>query len=136
MRLRTSGQRCEFHDTDFESEEQIILGGNSAKIWKRALRDPDFDLKAMLLEGRRDEQSAFQANDIEAKEAIVVETNQMETKNAFKCYYFGRESTPVTVHAMEKERKAFIVVKEITFPMFAKTNTHIESQVCTTIKRQ
>ena len=74
-RLRTLAQTCEFHDTDFEIEEQIIIGGTSSKIRKRALRDPSFDLKAMLLEGRRDEQSAFQARDIESKDKTVAETN-------------------------------------------------------------
>ena len=37
------------------------------KIRRRALRDPTFDLKAMLLEGRRDEQSKYQAQQIESK---------------------------------------------------------------------
>ena len=36
-RLRTLAQTCEFHDTDFELEEQIIIGGTSSKIRKRAL---------------------------------------------------------------------------------------------------
>ena len=59
-RLRTmSATTCEFGDIEFEIEEQIIIGGNSTKIRRRALRDPTFDLKAMLLEGRRDEQSKY-----------------------------------------------------------------------------
>ena len=65
-RLRTLAQTCEFASLDFEIEEQIIIGGASSKIRKRALRDPSFNLAAMLLEGRRDEQSAFQAKDIES----------------------------------------------------------------------
>ena len=65
-RLRTLAQTCEFASPDFEIEEQIIIGGASSKIRKRALRDPSFNLAAMLLEGRRDEQSAFQAKDIES----------------------------------------------------------------------
>ena len=89
-RLRTLAQTCEFHDTDFEIEEQIIIGGTSSKIRKRALRDPGFDLKSMLLEGRRDEQSAFQAKEIECKEKPVAETNRMATKKVSKCYSCGR----------------------------------------------
>ena len=58
---RTLSETCEFAHVDFEIEEQIIIDGNSSKIRKRALRDPTFDLKAMLLEGRRDEQSTYQA---------------------------------------------------------------------------
>ena len=63
-RLRTLAQTCEFTSPDFEIEEQIIIGGASSKIRKRALRDPSFNLAAMLLEGRHDEQSAFQAKEI------------------------------------------------------------------------
>ena len=32
---RTLAQTCEFHGTDFEIEEQIIIGGTSSKIRKR-----------------------------------------------------------------------------------------------------
>ena len=30
--LRALAQTCEFHDTDFEIKEQIIIGGTSSKI--------------------------------------------------------------------------------------------------------
>ena len=89
-RLQTLAQTCEFHDTDFEIEEQIIIGGTSSKIRKRALRDPGFDLKSMLLEGRCDEQSTFQAKEIESKEKPVGETSRMATKKVSKCYSCGR----------------------------------------------
>ena len=36
-RLRTIAQTCEFQDVDFEVEEQIIIGGSSSRIRKRAL---------------------------------------------------------------------------------------------------
>jgi hypothetical protein len=55
-RLRTMAATCEFND---EIEQQIIIGGTSSKIRKQALRDPKFDLKSMLSEGRRDEQSSY-----------------------------------------------------------------------------
>ena len=54
------------------------------------MRDPSFDLKAMLLEGRRDEQSAFQARDIETKDKTVAETNRVATKKVSKCYSCGK----------------------------------------------
>ena len=79
-KLRTMSETCEFAGVDFEIEEQIIIGGNSSKIRKRALRDPTFDLKAMLLEGRRDEQSTYQAKQIESKEPTDGETNKVEHK--------------------------------------------------------
>ena len=91
-KLRTMSETCEFADVDFEIEEQIIIGGNSSKIRKRALRDPTFDLKAMLLEGRRDEQSTYQAKQIESKEVIDGETNKFEQKssNSATCRNCGR----------------------------------------------
>ena len=46
--LRTMAQTCEFQDVDFEVEEQIIIGGRSSRIRKRALRDPTYNLAAML----------------------------------------------------------------------------------------
>ena len=49
-----------------------------------------FDLKAMLLEGRRDEQSKYQAQQFESKvEPTVGETNKLEQGN--KCRNCGRE---------------------------------------------
>ena len=73
-------ETCEFAEVDFGIEEQVIIGGNSSKIRKRALRDPTFDLKAMMLEGRRDEQSTYQAKQIESKEPTDGETNKLEQK--------------------------------------------------------
>ena len=73
-RLRTLAQTCEFASPEFEIDEQIIIGGASSKIRKRALRDPSFNLAALLLEGRRDEQSAFQAKDIESTSTDSVTT--------------------------------------------------------------
>ncbi len=39
-RLRTMAETCEFTNIEFEIEEQIIIGGSSTKVRKRALRDP------------------------------------------------------------------------------------------------
>ena len=44
------------------------------------MRDPTFDLKAMLLEGRHDEQSTYQVKQIESKEPTDGETNKIEQK--------------------------------------------------------
>ena len=45
------GSKCEFQDINFEIEEQIIIGGSSSRIRKRALGDPTYNLAAMLLDG-------------------------------------------------------------------------------------
>ena len=75
-RLRNMAKVCEFHDENFEIEEQIIIGGRSSRIRKRALRDPDYSLKDMLIDGRRDETSDYQAKDIESKEGYTENTNR------------------------------------------------------------
>ena len=83
-RLRRLAETCEFHDVEFKIEQQIIIGGTSSKIWKRALRDPQFALKDMLLEGTRDEQSTYQAKDIESKDVKDAETNKIATQQGQK----------------------------------------------------
>ena len=50
-RLRNLSSSCEFTNPDFEIEQQILTGGSSSKIRRRALRDPDYKLKDMLLDG-------------------------------------------------------------------------------------
>ena len=76
-RLKTLADPCEFADLDFELEERIIIGGSSSCLRKQALRDPKYDLKAMLLDGRRDEMSKFQSKEIEGKPGSREETNQV-----------------------------------------------------------
>ena len=89
-RLRSLAETCEFADVEFEIEQQIIIGGTSSKIRKNALRDPNYDLKAMLLEGRRDEQSTFQAKEIEGKEEHFAEANKLKsTSKQKKCHQCG-----------------------------------------------
>ena len=61
-RLRQISSTCEFEDVDFEIEEQIIIGGQSSRFRRRALRDPMYTLKDMLIDGRRDETSSYQAH--------------------------------------------------------------------------
>ena len=94
---------CEFADVDFEIEEQIIIGGNSSKIRKRALRDPTFDLNAMLLEGRHAE-SAYQAKQIESKDLTDGETNKTEQKSSsiVMCRNCGRNYPHTREHVQQK----------------------------------
>ena len=66
-RLRTLAKTCAFPDVEFEIEQQIITAGTSTRIRKKALRDPTYDLKAILLDGRRAEQSSYQARDMESQ---------------------------------------------------------------------
>ena len=82
-RLRTLAEPCEFTNLDFELEEQIIIGGTSTRIRKQALRDPSYDLKAMLVDGRRDEISKFQSAEIEGKEQMS--KLSAKPKNCLNC---------------------------------------------------
>ena len=89
-RLRKLSVNCEFADADFEIEEQIIIGGLSSRIRKKALREPEYKLRDMLLDGRRNEMSEFQAKDIESKDEqpitnrVRADTQQRNNK-ASKC---------------------------------------------------
>ena len=79
-RLKNMAKPCEFADETFEIEEQIIIGGRSSRIRKKALRDPAYSLKDMLIDGRRDETSSYQAKEIESKEEIAETAHRFDTK--------------------------------------------------------
>ena len=78
--LRSLAQTCSFADTDFEIEQQIIMPGTSLRIRRKALRDPAYVLKDILVDGRRDEQSTYQARDIESKEFKSDNLNEVRSK--------------------------------------------------------
>eukprot|EP00794_Sanderia_malayensis_P015540 gene15540-17125_t len=76
-------------------------GGKSSKIKKRALRDPKYDLAAMLLDGRRDEINKYQSKDIETQESLHAEANKItktretsvpatQTRRKSSCWNCGR----------------------------------------------
>ena len=95
-RLRNMAKVCDFHDADFEIEEQIIIGGRSSRIRKRALRDPAYTLKEMLIDGRRDETSSYQAKDIESRveetpvaNRFHVQRSKSANSQQRKCYSCG-----------------------------------------------
>eukprot|EP00112_Aurelia_sp_Birch-Aquarium-sp1_P007389 Seg1804.3 transcript_id=Seg1804.3/GoldUCD/mRNA.D3Y31 product="hypothetical protein" protein_id=Seg1804.3/GoldUCD/D3Y31 len=84
---------CEFADETFEIEEQIIIGGRSSRIRKRALRDPEYSLKDMLIDGRRGESSSYQAKDTESKEETAETTHRFTAKQSDRaqCGNCGRK---------------------------------------------
>ncbi|XP_028414345.1 uncharacterized protein K02A2.6-like [Dendronephthya gigantea] len=89
-RLRTLAQTCSFHNADFEIEQQIITAGSSSRIRKKALRDPTYDLKSILIDGRRAEMSTFQARDIESKDTNTDRVNKVSSKTTSKtCHNCG-----------------------------------------------
>ena len=81
-RLRTLAQNCEFAEDnlDFEIEQQILVGGTSSRIRKRALRDPKYTLKDMLVDGRRDEISTYQSREIESTGHSDAQTHQIRPR--------------------------------------------------------
>ena len=89
-RLRALAEPCEFNNLDFKLEEQIIIGDTSTRICKQALHGPSYYLKAMLLDGRRDEISKFQSAEIESKEQMSkLSTKLKSCQNA--CPAQGKE---------------------------------------------
>ena len=53
-RLRALSTACEFQELEFEIEQQVVVGGLSSRIRRRALRDPAYNLPKMLLDGRHE----------------------------------------------------------------------------------
>ena len=108
----TLDETCEFNDVEFEIEQHIIIGGTSSKIRKRALRDPQFALKDMLLEGRRDEQSTYQVKDIED---VNAETNKITTHQGQKseqrtCRNCGRNYLVITpTKAVAQQLEKYVI---------------------------
>ena len=81
-RLQTLVQNCEFAEDnlEFEIEQQILVGGTSSRIRKRALRDLKYTLKDMLVDGRRDEISTYQSREIESTGHSYAQTHQIRPR--------------------------------------------------------
>ena len=82
-RLRTLAQNCEFAEDnlEFEIEQQILVGGTSSRIRKRALRDPKNTSKEMLVDGRHDEISTYQSREIESTGHSDAQTPRQKKDN-------------------------------------------------------
>ena len=93
-RLRTLATHCNFHDVDFEMKMQIVCNGKSSNLRRKALRDPEYQLADMLIDGRKAEVSSAQATGIEAnfQETKVQEIHTRKT--CFKCgFSFPHKTT-------------------------------------------
>ena len=86
-RLRGLAKYCDFHDTDFEIKMQIVCNRTSSRLRKRALRDADYSLKDMLVDGRKAEINTAQASGIE-EQFKELQVNEIKTSSR-KCYYCG-----------------------------------------------
>ena len=103
MRLRTLGATCYFHDLDFEILVQIVTHGKSTHLRKYALKDPKIKLKDVLLAGRQEEVSKFQAATIEGRDSSAPRETEVSfvkntrnprnksRKNGKTCKKCGRE---------------------------------------------
>ena len=91
--MRALSTACEFQELEFEIEQQIVVGGLSSRICRRALRDPAYNLPQMLLDGKREEMSSFQSREIESNEttAAVMHPLKSVNKEGKKCYICGGE---------------------------------------------
>ena len=78
VRLQNLALRCDFWDRkEFEILLQIVTNGSSSRLRKKALRDPKYTLKEMLLDGQRDETSTQQASSIEGNTEIKQEVHRV-----------------------------------------------------------
>ena len=58
--FRQLSKHCEFADVEFEIKMQIVCNGTSSRLRKRALKESDYSLKDMLIDGRKSETSNAQ----------------------------------------------------------------------------
>ena len=81
-RLRTLAQNYELAEDnlEFKIEEENLIRGTSSRIRKRASRDPKYTLKDMLVDGRRDEISAYQSREIESTGHSDAQTYQIRPR--------------------------------------------------------
>ena len=88
-RLRQLSKHCEFADVEFEIKMQIVCNGTSSRLRKKALKESDYSLKDMLIDGRKSETSNAQANGMEEK-IKDAQLNKLEkTLTKSKCYNCG-----------------------------------------------
>ncbi len=66
-RLRQLSKHCEFADVEFGIKMQIVCNGTSSRLRKKALKESDYSLKDMLIDGRKCETSNAQANGMDEK---------------------------------------------------------------------
>ena len=85
-RLRTLAKHCKFHDEDFEIKMQIVCNGKSARLRRKALREPDYKLAEMLIDGRKAEMSSAQASGMEE---TFQELHIKEIRTENTCYKCG-----------------------------------------------
>lgn len=107
MRLRTAAENCEFGTRlEEEMEQQIIIGGHSTKIRKKALRDTNYKLKDMLLAGRGKEFSTYQAKEIEInlKSESIEKVSIKKRSESKKCFNCGGEYPHAKVCPARGER--------------------------------
>ena len=75
--LRRLAKQCEFVDVEFEIKMQIVCNGTSSRLRKKALKESNYSLKDMLIDGRKSETCSAQASGMEEKFKDV-QLNQVE----------------------------------------------------------
>ena len=88
-RLRRLAKHCKFVDVEFEIKMQIVCNSTSSRLRKKALKESNYSLKDMLIDGRKSETCSAQASGMEEKFKDG-QLNQVERKPAqSKCYNCG-----------------------------------------------
>ena len=88
-RLRQLSKHCEFADVEFEIKMQIVCNGTSSRLRKKALKESDYSLKDMLIDGRKSETSNAQASGMEEKIKDAQLNKHEKTLTKSKCYNCG-----------------------------------------------
>lgn len=85
-RLRTLEKDCEFADVDCEIKAQLIQSCTSSRLRRKAMREPDLTLEALLDHGRTLEISEQQAAGIEHNSVAAVSAvhNNYKQQSKFK----------------------------------------------------
>jgi hypothetical protein len=83
-------------DVEFEIKMQIVCNGTSSRLRKKVLKESNYSLKDMLIDGRKSETCSAQASGMEEKfKESDVQLNQVERKPAqSKCYNCGYFAYP------------------------------------------
>ena len=109
---------CEFQDNDREIHSQIIQGCESARLRRRALREPDMTLKTLLdtasamyiaqLQAAGMENNSESVNFVKLKQTSEKGRSKFQSQNVFIVEESGRTRND---HALQRGKNADIVTR-------------------------
>ena len=97
---------------------QIVLHGTSSRLRKRALRNPDYTLADMLIDGRKTETIHAQCSGLESQ-FQAIQVNNITKKSDSTCYTVGSVTLIKTNFALPVMLRAIFVANMDTSPKSA-----------------